>query len=136
MSEPVKRGRGRPRKTEPVQTKPTNPDCEPATKGYVKCVARTLVDRMGQEIEANGVNSDPGNMLIISSLGFVFAWMLAMFVRTEPVAAWASGCSAIVLLICGHEVWAHDHHIHTCKSYEIRSIQKYTPVCEEKKECE
>ena len=46
MPAELKRGRGRPRKDgQPVHSsKPKNPDYEPATKGYVKCIARKLAD--------------------------------------------------------------------------------------------
>lgn len=60
MSDPttVKRGRGRPRKDgQPAQaSKPKNPDCEPATKGYVKCMIRTTRDHThGQDIKSGSV---------------------------------------------------------------------------------
>ena len=135
MSEPVKRGRGRPRKTEPVQTTPTNPDCEPATKGYVKCVARTLVDKIG---DAVGTSHEGEGLLSIVIGGFLFVcYCFAMTAKTEPIAAWACGVGALAMLSAWGEILIHDHKLISHQNQDtMPHIQKYTPVCEEKKECE
>ena len=181
MSEPVKRGRGRPRKNKPVvaliennkdakvftsyselkdfikesegwldtQKTPTNPDCEPATKGYVKCVARTLVSNTAnhvyyttEESEDNIDNNEMlGVLLTTMFMCWAGAWVIIMVTPSinNPIAAWIAGTNAItmfsilaVMLTVGH----HTHKIVLKVKEPIKAFQKYTPVCEEKKECE
>ena len=136
MSEPVKRGRGRPRKTEPVQTKPTNPDCEPATKGYVKCVARKIINNGGIYFEA--VNPSLSINNFIGIVAFLFGiWWVAAVAFQDSTVAWVMGVASICMLSVATEMSWHKHEVIVKLNGDKEpAFQKYTPVCEEKKECE
>lgn len=75
MTEP--RPRGRPKKVVAVPKEEINPDCQPATRGYVKCIARKIFK------ESKHVHKSPQPLV-----GFV---MLFSFINVFITAAsWAS----------------------------------------------
>src|SRR5574344_2087178 len=68
----TKRGRGRPLK------QPENPDCEVATRGYVKCLMRKMTDIQHTHGTTNG---EPTENIGIATMALSFAsvigWLLA-----------------------------------------------------------
>jgi len=72
MTVPTKRRVGRPRK------QPENPDCEPATKGYVKCLMRKMTNIEHTHETTNG---DATEVIGIATMVLIFVsiigWLLA-----------------------------------------------------------
>jgi len=129
MTEP-KRGRGRPRKEQPVEE--TNPDCEIATKGFVKCIARDLIEEGNHNYYENKPEEFSGATGIIMICLLTLGCVLALAIKSEPVAAWVCGTGAVVLVTVMIE-------LEQIKSPKIvrkvevpTHLKKYKP----KKECE
>lgn len=105
---------------------PTNPDCEPETKGFVKCIVRKILYR-----DVKGYS------------GSAFIWLLLTVLFTIPLVtcggndphAWIFGCMIMISL----SLAAHDQllSIHKGETVEEEYLQKYQPpTCEKKNECE
>ncbi len=118
MTAPAKRGR--PKKAA------ENPDCEVATKGYVKCVVRSV---------HSVYNFD----------GCFMKAALADAVVMAAVALWAMMCNispalvgliiAIGIVFIAHDVFVSFMLFRT--SSDMKCIQPHTePPCERKKECD
>ena len=146
-AEAVKRGRGRPRKdgqpnksssSVPVQK---NPDCEPATKGYVKCIARQVSDHRHEQ------NFIPFfNCAIAIICWFVIVYAIVIKVAMPETIYWAISAIAIVTALSTFDGFLNDVGVtNTSNKANCEAIQKYIPpeeiqrVCEvfnKKKECE
>lgn len=134
MSTEVKRGRGRPWKVvEPDATK--NPDCEPATKGFVKCVVRKAAEHKHK------FGFDLWPMIVVIGI-LSLAWVFCVSIH-ESNLAWITGIGALMMISVGvcfdedkkTETSTIDGSFGTPYTYPDY-IKKYTPpVCEPKKEC-
>jgi hypothetical protein len=158
--EEVKRGRGRPRKVANADAiakmkieamlaedemrarlyaKPKNPDCEVATKGYVKCIARKTT----KHAHAQTCRS---TFTLLSVLFLTCSWVVCAFIIHDSTIAWISGVGALMMVAV-----ALDHDADYAGKTETSDIdgnpitphgypeylQKYTPpTCEKKKECD
>ncbi|MDD2246422.1 MAG: hypothetical protein PHC39_05005 [Proteiniphilum sp.] len=132
----VKRGRGGPKKVRETE-KPANPDCEPATKGFVKCIARTLVDKQSSHFYYENRDSDCGGMFSFAVGTFAFfVWGFAMSVDNVPMVAWASGVIVIMCIVGIAEMYINKPNIRLNTRDYCKAIQKYEPPTCEKKECE
>lgn len=133
------RKRGRPKKVvaTPIDAaeafnKAHNPDCEPATRGYVKCIARKLDCTLNM-----GRQYGPSACL----------WfLLSLIFGIGAVAVWIIGSHdtiyAIIAAVCCL-IACHDGLLYCAVKSDQRSnlgyMGKYTPptpVCEKRKECE
>lgn len=117
-----------------AKKKPKNPDCEPATKGYVKCVARNVIQHDGYQYYYNESGHWQGVLSGACSIILIFAWALAMDAKTEPIAAWVIGMSAILCAIMAIE--AHCMPKIYAEEREHKSLEKYEPPCDPKRGCE
>ena len=138
MSDPatVKRGRGRPRKDgQPVQSrKPENPDCEPATKGYVKCIARKTLKHQHKKDSCYGIT------LLGALVGWFWLLGNAMVIPTRQLTEThfyiLLAATTVLTLLSIDLVRAEDDCTFTPDT-EFPVIQKYEPpTCEKKEECE
>lgn len=132
----AKRGRGRPKKV----VEPINPDYEPATKGFVKCIARKL-NAHKHTMDFNSILS----YHVYSNL-FLFvisACVAKMAVDTHDVllivvSLLCAGAAIVILCAAANEYVEQSTSDTKNYSGEInKAIQKYEPpTCEPKKECE
>jgi hypothetical protein len=117
---------------------PKNPDLEPATKGYVKCVARKTTDHEHSV-------TYPTVGLFIGSAGLMCAWFW-MATLHESTLCWITGIGALMMFWIGvcfdfsdgtmTETSNLDGGAHTPYRYPDY-LQKYIPPpCEKKEDCE
>lgn len=116
-----------------------NPDCEPATKGYVKSIARKLVSHRHEQCGF-------GLWYFFATVIGFLAWICAMVVRTEPIAAWAIGVGTLVSGACLAETIETSQYNTETSNIDASAdtdygypdyIKKYEPPnCEKKNECE
>ena len=71
-------------KKPPVE-KPENPDCENATKSYVKCLLRE------QASHNHYFRNDAGRFTFIFICIGCMAWIALMFMGSQPFPAWSVG---------------------------------------------
>ena len=103
-----------------------NPDCEPATKGYVKCIARKLVD--GPMDKSNGY--------LCSALFWWIVAVIAMFGGARVFeTTWPKMVFTVASLLMVHDIICLFIELSSSSSQEY--IQKYEPpeCCEHKDEC-
>ena len=114
--------------------KPENPDCQPATKGYVKCVVRKAAEHRHKY----GFDCAP---IVIMIAILSLAWAFCVSVH-ESNLAWITGIGALMMISVGvsfsddtTETSNIDGSFGTPYPYPDY-LKKYTPpvVCE-KKEC-
>ena len=130
MTEP-KRKAGRPRKV----VEEVNPDCEPATKGYVKCLLRKTRDHSHEQRV-----TESGCCTLVSAICWVYislSWLWMCVSRGAyqwgtvhtVVFTIAVVCAILTLDRLGDNV------VHTCciTQKEPEVIQ---PHCKKKKDCE
>jgi hypothetical protein len=91
---PTKRSVGRPRKNAKKQE---NPDCEVATKGYVKCLMRKMIKHDNYQYYYNKEGGSQGIPSMLGGILAFFGWASAMITGGEPYAAWGCG---IVMAVC------------------------------------
>ena len=116
---------------------PKNPDCEMASKGYVKCIARKLGEHTHD------------NFIIAMSWAILALIAFAVMMFCYPAALVRNSISGPTIIITLFIIGVHQmgvsfasNLLSTSKSENvatIKAIQKYTPpapVCEKKKECE
>ena len=115
--------------------KPENPDCQPATKGYVKCVVRKAAEHKHK------FGFDCGSIVIMVVL-LSLAWVFCVSIH-ESNLAWITGIGALMMVSVG-ACYDEDKKTETstidgriCTDYVYPDyLKKYTPpVCEKKKEC-
>ena len=142
----VKRGRGRPRKVVEPEA-PKNPDCEPATKGFVKCIARTVVNESVKHTHPFGRDLLSENLCAVSLLGvFGFGLVAICEYGALNIHGWFPTCVLGFLISVGitgativtseqtergGQTWRGEYQW----GHPIPQIQKYEPPCEKKKEC-
>lgn len=134
----VKKTRGRPRKVQPVD----NPDCKTATKGYVKCLLRHLIQDESShyhELKEDTLTSTLGASsifgIILTLSGFALTmgksdllWLCSMFASSSLIFG-------VIIIAC---LFAES----TTKSGRINdgeippAFEKYKVVCAPKKGCE
>lgn len=121
------RGRGRPRK------QPENPDCEPATKGYVKCVARKLIS--GPIDKAGGAFNSAIIWMIIAA-AFTVTMCAISGPHTDPFSTlnWATVAFMISFALGVHDVVLGYYLFSYPEQYDY--VRKYKPPCEPKRGCE
>jgi hypothetical protein len=138
MTEEKKRGRGRPKKEEKVE----NPDCEPATKGFVKCLMRKYDNGHTHKQRGGGL------AMIALALLFGVVWLACVTMpnpsmgANQPLYAWMFGSLAAVSVVAAYEIASigegrttEPNNTMWCTHPEY--IRKYEPpTCEPKKECE
>lgn len=78
----------------PDALKVANPDCEPATKAYVKHIARTLVKSQCNHVFYKNVPELA--VSAISAMILALLWACAMVAGSHPEMAWACGVGAVV----------------------------------------
>ena len=124
-----KRARGRPKKAA------ENPDCEVATKGYVKCVARKLGEHTHENFKikmSDGVLAFVGivGLISIGEAGYILDQI------SIPTLLMTFVFFGMYSLVAGMVT----SHGCTETSYdldEVKAIQPHTePPCEPKRECE
>jgi len=118
MTAPAKRRVGRPRK------QPENPDCEVATRGYVKCVARNISHHNHKQ------RCFPIITLLLS-VSSVAIWVLSL----NQFALGLAIVSTAVLI----DLWfVFDNRMETREALldNPEAIQKYEPPCEPKRGCD
>jgi hypothetical protein len=135
MTPPTKRSVGRPRKNAKKQE---NPDCDVATKGFVKCVAR----RLGEHTHTNFSNS---LWLWLFGIGSAVIFMV-MYGHDTPSYVYENISMPTILITCiivglvGGVASAISNYFRTeasCDLYEVEAIQKHEePPCEPKRGCE
>ena len=146
----VKRGRGRSRKEEePPEVK--NPDCETATKGYVKCLLRKISAASWHQHDIT--DGDLRESLLVISGGALLlsglVWALLGSALAEPVVQinnvwlarltceWAQSiCGASVVILLAVGMSAPPTVLRNCAIPSLKEIRKYEPPTCEKKECE
>jgi hypothetical protein len=116
---------------------PKNPDREPATKGYVKCVARKL--------NTHKHETDRNQMITIQMGGFAILFLLS--IGGAGLANSVFGASSneflffvatvfssfVLILFCGTQITNPDTSDVNFDADIARAIQKYTPpTCEKK----
>lgn len=114
--------------------KPENPDCEPATKGFVKCIVRKAAEHK------HAINIDNCIVMFLAVLlSFVWVWAA---VYHDSILALTTGIGALMMFTVGFSF--EGSHTGTsnidgriCTEYIYPDyLKKYTPpVCEKKKEC-
>ena len=127
----VKRGRGRPRKDGQLNwsSMPANPDCEPASKGYVKCIARALTKHVIDDSDAYVISAVAWLTL---TLGF---WGSTGFNFYQSIPITIIGAVMFMLFVHDTLLWYLIGHHATIKAYPF--MEKYEPpACKEKQECE
>jgi hypothetical protein len=85
---------GRPRKVK----EPGNPDCAPATKGFVKCMLRTLIKESshGHDFEGDTVAATLGAFSIVG----IFATGLGFIITMgNPTTSWWSSVLASMFMM-------------------------------------
>ncbi len=130
----VKAKRGRPKKAA------ENPDCEVASKGYVKRVARRMTDLRHTHYVSN---ADQMENIGITTIGLsVFSACLWLIARSgglphlETMFAsifWVSVCICITCVASDCKV---DVKSNMMSDNVPDYLEKYEPPCERKKECE
>jgi hypothetical protein len=134
----AKRGRGRPKKEDKVE----NPDCEPATKGFVKCLMRKYDNGHTHEQRSGG-----WPMLCLSVLFLAVLFVCGVTPNpsmgaNQPLYTWVFGLLAVVSGVAAYEVAAIGEDRTTVPNNKMWSdhpdyIRKYEPPkCEPKKGCE
>lgn len=125
--------RGRPRKF-PEKAEYPNPDCEPATKGYVKCIARLLVKKQTKHIYYSVGNRTGLLIALMTCVSFVVA--VALLAEGELGSALMLGFVGLCLLAVTYEF--ENIYISGDIREPTKHIQKYVPPeeCNPKKECE
>jgi hypothetical protein len=125
----------------------TNPDCEPATKGFVKCIARTLLANTSHKHYGNFYSLRESFVMVglagVFGFGlftlFIDPSTLAMMKHVEFARCVVSVSSTVLIsslillaasLLCINSASVGDANY-------IGVIQKYKPpTCEKKKDCE
>jgi hypothetical protein len=127
MTAPTKRRVGRPRK------QPENPDCEPATKGFVKCVARQYHE---QQTEKNMEHRRGSELLSVYTWAIATAMLgIAWLVMGDDAFSTITICSALLFVnsIIMWGGWVDTIH-YSWKHTDF--MQKYEPQCEPKRGCD
>jgi hypothetical protein len=132
----TKRGRGRPKKERVIE----NPDCEPATKGFVKCLMRKYDGKHTHEQTSGGF------ALFLLSGMFVAAWLALVTIRPgviDPVYIWMAGLFAVVTAVAAYELESVGGYRTAPPTGMFERDPKYLQAyeapkveCEPKKECE
>ena len=144
--EAVKRGRGRPRKdgqpnksNVPMQK---NPDCEPATKGYVKCIARKFYQEQiikNLEHRQGSIGVDAGFWFIVT---IMFGVLYLINSRIEVLTLFFISLALLINALIQYTGYLDTIR---CSGKNTDFMEKYVPpeeiqrVCEvsnKKKECE
>ena len=118
----------------------TNPDCEPATKGFVKCIARKTfkaipcIDRCS--VKVKDWTGDTAPVAILSAMMFI-GWGFAM-ISNQTAAVWALGVGSIALATVWLSLPDKPTVVITCDDPcgLPSEIKKCKPTCEKKKDCE
>ncbi len=130
MTAPTKRRVGRPRK------QPENPDCEPATKGYVKCLMRKSLAHSHAQNVTFGVIASAlvigGLLTLCLALGEGQTWKALSPQWFAPMLMFTMSCLVVMI-----DLMRSDAERVCCNSTSgINEIQKYEPPCEPKRGCE
>jgi len=133
MTAPTKRRVGRPRK------QPENPDCEVATRGYVKCVARKMTCIKHTHETANG---DATEAIGIATMVLIFVsiigWLLASKSETSGMVTMFASIfwtSFVIFLACACNASVSIDKAEL-SDYIPDYLKKYEPPCEPKRGCE
>jgi hypothetical protein len=80
----------------------TNPDCEHATKGYVKRLIRkshkTPIDLRQYTVNIKNWECNDGLSCALAAVTGM-GWIVAMTAKTEPVAAWVLGVATVCMMV-------------------------------------
>lgn len=134
---PTKRSVGRPRKNAKKQE---NPDCELATKGYVKCLMRKMTDLKHSHAVCNPDQTENiGWVMAATAAVTPFCWMFSVRAgapNMETMFATIFWISALICLACSLE-----HDVRIQKEMTSDHIPDYLkkheePPCEPKRGCE
>jgi hypothetical protein len=139
-AEPIQRGRGRPRKDgqpNKSSSKPKNPDCEPASKGYVKCIARKFYEN---QILTGIQFRNQAKLLDVFFWGFltlIFGILFWIYNLTNTYLATFSIVAAAFVINALSE-WTHgmDEERYSERDEHTEFMQKYIPPEEIKRVCE
>lgn len=144
----AKRGRGRPRKDgQPVKSssKPKNPDCEPASKAFVKCIARKMHSHTHEQ-------SVDGSLLLLTTIGLWVIFLVDSYSHTTDTQFLSEQAGLVVFgmtIVCSVlmiELYIIGTRRTTIPKEDSSYLDKYIPpeeikrICdvfdEPKKECE
>lgn len=121
--------------------KPENPDCEPATKGYVKCIARTVISKHKHYQSSSRKDGTEIGFLLFAAVWLfsgLFSLNAALPTHYFEQISWLSGFAAIIMVFVNIDVSGiGSNYTHNGES-DIKAIQKYEPPkCESpKRDCE
>jgi hypothetical protein len=124
-----------------ASAQPNNPDCEPATKGFVKCIARTVHSSCIKNSHAKlSKRASSGDISFLAGMVACLFWLFMLSNHFEGSFTFTVGIAALVMIVIGLDVDNGMSGIDLEYQYpqEVpKSIQKYeAPKCEERKECE
>lgn len=127
------RGRGHPRK------QPENPECEVATKGYVKCVARKTTDLKHSHDVCNANQTENIGFLTAATAALTaFAWAICVKESAASMQTMFASIFWMSIIICAACSLDHDVIIQSemVSDYIPDYLKKYEPPCEPKRGCE
>ena len=131
-----KRGRGRPRKNPQEESGQKNPDCEPATKGYVKCLCRKISEHRHPQ---NAFPFLAIGATAISSIVIILE-LITPATNSFSECEWYSMCTILIVgIIMAIDTIGFISLERTGKptEYNANIIKRYEPpVCKDKSECE
>lgn len=132
-----------------------NPDCDPATKGYVKCQIRKLISVSGHSHEyKNDLGGAIGTVSLVSGFfSFIFGMFLsfptvqlselsnAEYLQSQEIGHCVLTFSAVMwvifaaVFISTHHDYTENNTITDEENDVIPEFQKYEPPCEKKDNC-
>jgi len=118
-----------------------NPDCEPATKGYVKCVARNMLDiKHSHEISTkDNLNISLGALTMLSSVASAASYIIASVNNIHDIATLMAPIfwmSMIIFAACLLATEHTDTKISSVSNCVPDYLKKYEPPCEPKRGCD
>ncbi len=133
MAKQVRDDSGKFTKKVKILKKPKNPDCEPATKGYVKCIARKgICSSVHRHEESNSLSMILGIFSTIMFILAMFAGYPSDHAKWGPVIIIFAiiGISCALSLILDNNT----EYVRLASPDEIKEYEP--PTCTEKNECE
>jgi hypothetical protein len=126
----------------PEEEPTKNPDCEPATRGYVKCLLRKNLEHKHEQ------NTSGDLSIVVAAFGWVattLAWSLSCLSNVSPslltvLDAWSVPLSlfSVAMTVVAFDMGYIGVSLTTSVEGECpKEIQKWQlPTCEKKKDCE
>ena len=120
-----------------AKKKPENPDCEPATKGYVKCVARKTMKHTHMVDIDNLLTANFVSNSCVCLISFALIIHILDVDLVSVLLCLIGGFVSLMIVIS--IMWINAEAETSDVNFEVdlhRAIKKHTPPeCEKKKEC-